>query len=323
MALQLASAALGLGPGDEVICPTLPFVASASAPRSTGASMRFCESIGADDLTIDPASIAAQLTDRTRAIVVVHYAGFPCAMDEIMAMADERGIPVIEDAAHAVFTRHQGKALGLQGRVGCYSFYSNKNATSGEGGALVTDDDELAGTLRLLRSHGMTTPTLDRHRGLATSYDVVRPGFNARMDEMRAALLRAQLAKLPGFLARRRRLFELYCAAFEDTQVTVPFSGGRFRQGLAETGVHIMSVILPTGTDRAAVMAALKEAGVQTSIHYPPIHRFTAYRDDGWKLPRTEALANRQLTLPLYPLMADDDVEVVAKELLAILEQRS
>lgn len=322
MALQLSAVALGLGPGDEVLCPTLTFVASASAPRSVGASIRFCESVGSDDLNVDPASIAAQMTDKTRAIVVVHYGGFACAMEEIVSMADERGIPVIEDAAHAVFTRHRGKALGLHGRVGCYSFYSNKNATSGEGGALVTDDDALAEKLRLLRSHGMTTPTLDRHRGLAYSYDVVQPGFNARMDEIRAALLRVQLAKLPGFLERRRKLFELYCAAFEDSPVEVPFSRGRFREELPETGVHIMSVLLPTGTDRTGVMAALKEARIQTSIHYPPIHRFQAYRDQGSSLPRTEALADRQLTLPLYPGMADDDIEVVVKELLASLGHR-
>jgi dTDP-4-amino-4,6-dideoxygalactose transaminase len=322
LALQLSAVALGVGPGDEVLCPTFTFVASASAPRSTGATIRFCESVGSGDLNIDPESIAEQITKNTKAIVVVHYGGFACSMDEIVTMANEHGIPVIEDAAHAVFTHHNGKALGLHGKVGCYSFYSNKNATSGEGGALVTDDDDLAERLRLLRSHGMTTPTLDRHRGRANSYDVVMPGFNARMDEIRAALLRVQIAKLPGFLEQRRKLFESYCVALEDSPVEVPFSRGRFRTELPETGVHIMSVLLPAGTDRTVVMGALKEARIQTSIHYPPIHRFQAYRAQGWSLPRTEALADRQLTLPLYPGMAEDDVEVVVKELLASHEHR-
>ena len=138
-------------------------------------------------------------------------------MDEILALADEHGIPVIEDAAHAVFGRHRGRTLGLHGKVGCYSFYSNKNITCGEGGALVTDDDELGQKLRLLRSHGMTTPTLDRHRGIATSYDVVMPGYNMRLDEIRAALLRVQLQKLPGYLKRRRELFRLYADALAGT----------------------------------------------------------------------------------------------------------
>ncbi|MGQ0849020.1 MAG: DegT/DnrJ/EryC1/StrS family aminotransferase [Actinomycetota bacterium] len=320
MALQLASVALGLGPGDEVLCPTLTFVASASAPRAVGATIRFCESVGPDDLNVDPDSIEAQITDRTRAIVAVHYGGFAADLDAITSIADHHGIAVIEDAAHAVFTTHQGRTLGLHGRVGCYSFYSNKNITSGEGGALVTDDDDLADRLRLLRSHGMTTPTLNRHRGLATSYDVVMPGFNARMDEIRAALLRTQLGRLAGYLQQRRRLFELYRLALEDSPIDVPFSTGRYRRGLDETAIHIMSVLLPPGSNREAVMASLKVAGIQTSIHYPPIHLFGAYRGGGEKLPRTEALAARQLTLPLYPTMADDDVEVVAKELVASLE---
>jgi dTDP-4-amino-4,6-dideoxygalactose transaminase len=322
LALQLSAVALGLGPRDEVLCPTLTFVASASAPRSVGANVRFCESVGDHDLNIDPASIAEQITENTKAIVVVHYAGFACAMEEIGALAAERGIAIIEDAAHAVFTRHRGKALGLFGQVGCYSFYSNKNATSGEGGALVTDNDELAEKLRLLRSHGMTTPTLDRHKGRAYSYDVVMAGFNARMDEIRAALLRAQLVKLPGYLERRRNVFALYRDLLEDSPVEVPFSRGRYRDDLHETAVHVMSVLLPRGSDREAVMAKLKETGIQSSIHYPPIHRFSAYRHSGSSLPRTEELADRQLTLPLYPRMADDDVEAVAKELLASLGHR-
>ena len=319
LALQLASVALGLGPGDEVLCPALTFVASASAPRSVGATIRFCESVGPEDLNIDPASIAEQMTENTKAIVVVHYGGFACAMDEILQLADERQIPVIEDAAHAVFTRHQGKMLGLFGKVGCYSFYSNKNATSGEGGALVTDDDDLAENLRLLRSHGMTSPTIDRHRGRAHTYDVLRAGYNARIDEIRAALLRVQLGKLPTFLEKRRELFGVYCDALADSPVEVPFSQGRFKVDRPETGIHIMSVLLPASTDRARVMDSLKEAGIQSSIHYPPIHRFQAYRDSGASLPRTEALADRQLTLPLYPGMTGDDVDSVAKELLASL----
>lgn len=166
-ALHLACAALGVGPGDEVLCPTLTFVASANAPRALGANVRLCESIGPDDLGVDPASVAAQLGPKTKAIVAVHYAGFACRMQELLALADDQGIPVIEDCAHALFTTHRGKVLGLHGKVGCFSFFSNKNATCGEGGALITDDADLAERLRLLRSHGMTTPTLERHRGRA------------------------------------------------------------------------------------------------------------------------------------------------------------
>jgi dTDP-4-amino-4,6-dideoxygalactose transaminase len=315
-ALELACAALGVGPGDEVLCPTLTFVASASAARTLGAAVSFCESVGPDDLTVDPESIRALLSPRTRAIVVVHYAGFACRMKDILELAEARGVPVIEDCAHALVTTHAGKALGRHGRVGCFSFFSNKNATCGEGGMLTTDDAALAERLRLLRSHGMTTPTLERHRGRAYSYDVLRPGFNCRLDEIRAALLRVQLHRLPGFLARRRRLFQEYARRLHGTPVTLPFTGDERRRDYETTAFHILPVLLPTGTDRTAVMARMKEAGIQTSIHYPPVHTFSAYRDQGQRLPRTEALAARQLTLPFYPALEDAQVEAVVTSLL-------
>lgn len=319
-ALQLACAALELGVGDEVLCPTLTFVASANAPRGLGASVRLIDAEGPDDLTIDVEAMRRAVSDRTKAIVVVHFAGFPCRMDAIMEIANARGIPVIEDCAHALFTRYQGKTLGLHGKVGCFSFYSNKNATSGEGGALITDDAELAARLKLLRSHGMTVPTLDRHKGIATSYDVVMPGFNCRLDEIRAALMRVQLKRLPGFLARRRELFSLYANLLKDTPITVPFANSRFAPNLEDTAVHIMPVLLPKGVDRAMVMARLKETGIQTSIHYPPVHLFTAYRDSHEGLDKTRELGERELTLPLFPTMSNEDVATVVQELLKSVE---
>jgi dTDP-4-amino-4,6-dideoxygalactose transaminase len=318
-ALHLACAALGVGPGDEVLCPTLTFVASANAPRALGARVRFCESAGPDDLTLDPASVAAQLGPWTKAVVAVHYAGFACRMEDVLPLAGARGVPVIEDCAHALFTTYRGRALGLHGRVGCFSFFSNKNATCGEGGALLTDDADLADRLRLLRSHGMTTPTLERHRGRAYSYDVLAPGFNYRLDEIRAALLRVQLRRLPAFLRRRRHLFRLYAERLHGTPVGLPFTAARRRDEYEDTAVHILPALLPPGTDRTAVMGHLKEAGIQTSIHYPPVHAFAAYRGDGQKLPRTEALAARELTLPFYPGMSDEDVETVVTALLRSL----
>jgi dTDP-4-amino-4,6-dideoxygalactose transaminase len=318
-ALHMSCAALGIGPGDEVLCPTLTFVASANAPRALGARVQFCESIGGDDLTIDPASVAAQISPNTKAIIAVHYAGFACRMEELLAIADRHGIPVIEDCAHALFTTCRGKPLGLHGRVGCFSFFSNKNATCGEGGALLTDDAGLAEQLRLLRSHGMTTPTLERHRGRASSYDVVAPGFNYRLDEIRAALLRVQLGRLPDFLHRRRRVFAQYLRRLRGTPVEIPFTSPRHRDEYETTAIHIFPVLLPPGADRAAVMARLKEAGIQTSIHYPPAHTFTAYAGDEQRLPRTEALAARELTLPFYPAMREEDVALVVESLLAAL----
>jgi dTDP-4-amino-4,6-dideoxygalactose transaminase len=318
-ALQLACAALGVGPGDEVICPTLTFVASANAPVTLGARIRLCESIGPDDFTVDPISVRSQINSRTKAIILVHYGGFACRMQELIELANDRQIRVIEDCAHALVTTWQGKPLGLHGRVGCFSFFSNKNITCGEGGALLTDDGALAERLRLLRSHGMTSPTLERHSGRAYSYDVVFPGYNFRLDEIRAALLRAQLRRLPAFLEARRDLFLRYLENLQDTPVHVPFSGPAHQAEYANTGIHIFSVLLPAETDRERVMAELKEAGIQTSIHYPTVHSFAAYREAAHDLPRTDALAKRQLTLPFYPGMTDGDVDLVTRTLLKAL----
>jgi len=316
-ALQLAAAALGLGPGDEVLCPSLTFVASASAPRQTGARIRFCDICGPDDLTLDPDALAQAITPATKAIVAVHYAGFPCQMEAICALAAEHSFAVIEDCAHAVFSQYRGKMLGLHGNAGCFSFYSNKNITCGEGGAIITNDSALAERIRLMRSHGMTVPTLDRHKGHAFTYDVTMPGFNFRLDELRAALLRAQLKRLPGFLDQRRLVFEWYTKRLAGSPVHMPFLGPRFKECFSTTAVHILPVLLPEGTDRAAVMAQLKAKGIQTSIHYPPVHLFSAFRDPAVSLERTEALAARELTLPLFPAMAESDVEYVTSGLLS------
>lgn len=316
-ALHLACMALQLTAGDEVLCPTLTFVACANAPRACGASVRFCESCSEDDLTVDPVSLDEKAGHRTRAVVAVHYAGFPCRMEEIGALAAKRKWRVIEDCAHALFSTYRGKTLGRWGDVGCFSFYTNKNATCGEGGALITDDDELASRLRLLRSHGMSVPTLDRHRGRAFSYEVARPGLNYRMDEIHAALLRVQLQKLPARLARRRELFSLYEDLLGNSPVHLAFAGGERKDfALSDIGVHITAALLPTGCDRNAVIEKMKTTGIQTSLHYPLIHLFEAYREPRQDLPRTEALASRLLTLPLFPAMSDAEVQLVVESLL-------
>jgi dTDP-4-amino-4,6-dideoxygalactose transaminase len=162
----------------------------------------------------------------------------------------------------------------------------------------------------------MTASTNDRHHGRALSYDVVCAGFNYRLDEIRAALLRAQLRKLPEFLCRRRELFTRYAERLHDTPVHLPFADTRIEEELEQTAVHILPVLLPPGVDRQDVMVRLRERGIQTSIHYPPVHSFSAYRDQGCQLPRTEELAGRELTLPLYPEMTPSDVDIVVEALL-------
>ena len=216
-ALHLACLALGIGPGDEVIVPSLTFVATANAVLYTGAEVRFADILGPHDLTIDPAEIERLLTPHTKAVIVMHYGGYPCHMDDVMAIADHHGLSVIEDAAHAPGASLDGKMLGAIGDVGCFSFFSNKNLSTGEGGMLVTDRKDIADKVRLQRSHGMTTLTYDRHKGHAHSYDVLDLGYNYRIDEIRSALGLAQLKKLAVNNARRLAFTHQYREALEGT----------------------------------------------------------------------------------------------------------
>jgi dTDP-4-amino-4,6-dideoxygalactose transaminase len=316
-ALHLACLALGVGRGDEVILPSLTFVATANAVRYTGATPVFADIESLDWLNVSPASIEARITARTRAILVVHYAGYPCDMPAIREIARRHELAVIEDSAHAIGAQLDGRGLGTWGEVGCYSFFSNKNMTTGEGGMLATDDDRLAERLRLLRSHGMTSLSWDRHRGHASGYDVEELGYNYRIDEMRAALGRVQLKKLPANNERRKQLTALYRELLAECapELGVPFEEGRGAR--ASSCYHILPVLLPSGADRSGFMEALKARGVQTSIHYPPVHRFRIYRrEDASRmndLPLTEEVARREVTLPLYPAMSEEQVAWVAQ----------
>ncbi len=316
-ALHLACLALGIGPGDEVIVPSLTFVATANAVRYVGATPVFADIISSGDLNISPAAINLLITARTRAIIIMHYAGYPCDMPAILSIAEKHGLFVIEDAAHAVGSELNGRKLGVWGDIGCFSFFSNKNMTTGEGGMLTTDNDDLAQKLSRLRSHGMTSLTWDRHKGHAWSYDVIDLGYNYRIDEIRAALGLAQLVKVEKNNECRRHLSQLYRSALQEleSQVAIPF-----QNHAGKTSAHIMPILLPKGTNREQFMGSMKEHGIQTSFHYPPVHTFTAYNSDTkWNLPVTEEVASREVTLPLFPTMAAEDVDTVVSAVCASL----
>ena len=321
-ALHLACLAAGLGPGDEAIVPSLTFVATANAIRYTGATPVFAEIENLTDLNISPASIEEKINARTKAIMVVHYAGYACDMAAIRTLAKKYHLKVIEDAAHAVGSVLDGKKLGCWSDIGCFSFFSNKNMTTGEGGMLVTDDDEIAAKLRLMRSHGMTTLTWDRHQGHAQGYDVVALGYNYRIDEVRSAMGIVQLSKLERNNERRRELTRVYWSAFHERipEIITPFTNHR---GLS--AAHILPVLLPVGTVRNLVMERLKNQGIQSSCHYPPIHLFSIYRtptgDKPASLPTTEEVAVREITLPLYPSMTPENAITVVNALQAALNE--
>lgn len=313
-ALHLALLACGCAPDDEVILPSLNFVAAANAIAHTGARPVFCDVSGAHDLNLDVDDLEAAVTPRTKAVLALHYGGHPCAMNRVQEIASEHGLKVIEDAAHAPGATLGGRACGTFGDAGCFSFFSNKNLPLGEGGAIVTDDPELFEAMRLLRSHGMTTLTWDRHRGHAHAYDVVAAGFNFRLDEVRAAVGLVQLGRLREGNRARAAIVDRYRSTLaQRSDFVFPFEGADD----AESAHHLAVVVLPPGTARDEVRESLRERGVQTSVHYPPIHHFSRYSADSTRaLPRTDELASRIMTLPLFPHMADRQVDAVVDALL-------
>ncbi len=319
-ALHLACVAAGIGPGDEVILPSLTFVATANAVRYTGAVPVFADIESEETLNISPESIEVNITERTRAIIVVHYGGYACDLPAIMDIAKVHGLVVIEDAAHAIGSSLEKRMLGTWGQTGCFSFFSNKNMTTGEGGMIVTNENDLAERLRRLRSHGMTSVTWDRHQGHAFSYDVVDLGYNYRLDEIRSALGRVQLSKLDANNSRRRELTSLYNEMLKELVpvVEIPFKGH-----VGVSACHLMPVLLPGEIDRVQFMGKMKERGIQTSIHYPPIHHFAEYKERAFSpgpLRLTEEVASREVSLPLYPMLKDEDVAVIIQALCDTLK---
>jgi dTDP-4-amino-4,6-dideoxygalactose transaminase len=305
-ALHLAAAALGIGPGDEVICPTLTFVATAAAMAQTGATVRLADSTSLDDFSIDPDEIERLVTSRTKAVVGVHYGGAPVDMDAIRAAAERHGLFVIEDAAHALGSELNDAPCGSLGDAGCFSFFPNKNMTTGEGGMTIFRDEQPAARARLLRSHGMTTLTWDRHRGHATGYDVVEIGFNYRLDELRSALGLAQLSRLDELNAARSRLAWRYRENLAGSPFSVPSLGGR-----GTSAYHLLVALAPSPEERDRARERLRAQRIQTSVHYPPIHRFSRYRIDGERLPIAEEIADRVVTLPLHPRLTQGQVDEV------------
>jgi dTDP-4-amino-4,6-dideoxygalactose transaminase len=320
-ALHLAFLALGIGPGDEVIVPSLTFVASANAVLYTGAKVSFADVISDGELTISPEDIEKKITTRTKAILVMHYAGYPCRMTDILDIANRHGLAIVEDVAHAPGAKLDGRMMGTWGEIGCFSFFSNKNIATGEGGMLVTDRDDLAAKVKTLRSHGMTTLTWERHHGHAYSYDVTDLGYNYRIDEIRSALGLVQLKKLPRNNVSRQRITQAYWNGLKEPGFLGV--GTPFEDVAGESAYHIFPILLPAENDRKSFMDALRNAGVQTSIHYPPIHKFSYYQScyPGVSLPVTESVASREVTLPLYPSMSSEDVAYVLQSIRDGLSQ--
>jgi dTDP-4-amino-4,6-dideoxygalactose transaminase len=305
--------ALKFGPGDEIIQPALNFVATANMTIAVGATPVFADIVDLHEPTIDPGHVESLITPCTKAVVVMHYGGNLCRMAELVKLCHKNGLALIEDACHAVGAMYHDKCMnapngmmaGSIGDVSAFSFFANKNIATGEGGMVITNRDDLAERMRLLRSHGMSSLTWDRHRGHASSYDVIVNGYNYRFDEIHAGLGRAQLAKLTRNNERRRRLLGLY------REYLKALSGWDmpFAETVADSAAHLMVALAPSTDKRKEAVQHLRDAGIQTSLHYPCIpdlRAFAARQTNA--VGRSREFSARAITLPLFPTMTDAEV---------------
>jgi dTDP-4-amino-4,6-dideoxygalactose transaminase len=319
-ALHLALACLDMKQGDEVILPSLTFVATANAVLYVGGKPIFADIASTDDLNISPEEIERRVSRKTKAIVVMHYGGYPCDMESILAIAKQHRLHVIEDAAHAPGSNYHGEKCGTLGTLGCFSFFANKNLVTGEGGMVFTRNRAFAERVRTMRSHGMKALSWDKYRGHLSAYDIAELGYNYRTTEIQSALGFVQLKKLDRNNEKRRKLVKDYRKELQGTDgISIPFS--RYGTG---PSYHLFPVLISPSIPRDKVIDDLRGHGIQTSVHYPPIHLFSLYRRQfGHKegmLPKTEEVSEREVTLPLHPGMDEDNVRWIAKKLRGVVQ---
>ena len=310
-ALHVCCMVCGIGQEDEVICPSLTFAASCNCIRYVGATPVFADIVGPDHINIDPKDIERKITSKTKGIIVVHMAGFPCQMEEIMAIAKKHSLKVIEDACHAPLSEYKSVKLGTIGDCAAYSFFSNKNISTGEGGMFITNNEEMAAKARLIRSHGMSTMSYQRASGHATEYDITCLGYNFRMDDIRAAIAIEQLKKLPRDLEARADVRKRYLENLSKIdKVVVPFA-----ECEEFTSNYIFPIVIKNSTkdQRNALREYIHSQGIQTSVHYPAAHHFTTYKELGAILPQTDYVTDNELTLPMFATLTMEQVDFICE----------
>jgi dTDP-4-amino-4,6-dideoxygalactose transaminase len=312
-ALHIACLAAGLGPGDTAIVPSLAFAATVNAVAVTGAAPRFAEIAALDRPWLSTAAVEAAIEPSTRAIVAMSYGGHPGEIAELAELAERRGLALIEDAAHASGSWLEGRHVGGFGLAGALSFSASKNLGIGEGGMLLTDDEEVARRARSLRWHGISASTWERRRAAAAEYTVEDVGLNYRIDDPRAALANARLRRLDEDNRQRAEIDAAYRAAFNGADGIAPVAP--FPPG--ERASHcIFAVVLDEEIDRVAFRERLSTRGVESSIHFPPLHDSPAYDAPPSRLPLSEAFAARAVSLPIFPHMEDWQRELTIEAVL-------
>jgi dTDP-4-amino-4,6-dideoxygalactose transaminase len=317
VALHLAMILCDVKEGDEVICPSLTFVATVNAIRYVNANPVFADIKSYEDLTIDPLDIEKKITAKTKAIVVMHYGGFACNMDVIMSISKKYNLKVVEDACHGPLSEYHEKKLGTLGDVGCFSFFSNKNISTGEGGMLVTNNPAYDEKAKLIRSHGMTSLSYERSKGHSTSYDVVDLGYNYRMDDIRASIGMVQLEKLNGDLNKRAEVRKIYIQELDrNDNIIIPFKDYK-----EFSSNYIFPIVLKNSTSekRDEIRNKLAEFGIQTSVHYPAVHNFSIYKNFKKNLPVTNYVTDNLITLPMYSNLNKNDINFITQTINNII----
>jgi dTDP-4-amino-4,6-dideoxygalactose transaminase len=298
--LHLAALAAGLGPGDEAVVPSITFVASANAVAYTGARPAFADVAAVDRPWLSAETAERAMTDRTKAIVAVSYGGHPGEIEDLRRLAEDRGVALLEDAAHGSGSWLGDRHLGTFGLAGAISFSAGKNLGIGEGGVLLTDDDDVAEHARLRRWHGVTRSLWERHRGGTESYGVSELGFNYRIDDPRAAIGRSRLSRLDDDNRRRGEVASVYRRELGELKgvslLAAPPEAARVSNSM-------FAIVVDEGVDRDAFRGALAERGIQTSVHFSPVHRFELYADSGAELPVADEFAARTVSLPMFAEM--------------------
>lgn len=313
-ALHLALLVEGVGPGDEVVVPGITFPSAVNVVMQVGATPVACD-VDPETLNLSVEDLARRVGPRTRAIQALHYGGQPCDLDEIRELASHHGAALVEDAAHAMGASYRGRRIGADAHHACFSFYAIKNLTTGEGGCLALRDTEQAKRARVLSLHGMSRDAWKRYgRSGSWRYDIEAPGYKYNMTDLQAALGLHQLERIDAMNARRRAISSYYAESFADN----PAIRGLARRTDRESSDHLHVVrVDPEASSlrRDELVEALRDEGIGTTVHFIPLHRFTAYRGlfRAEDLPSCEAVADELLSLPLFPSMTDSEAERVVE----------
>lgn len=318
-ALKLALRCINIKKGDEVILPSLTFVSCANVILQLGGKPVFADIISPENWTICANDISKKITKKTKVIMLVHYAGFSCEIDKIKKKLKNKKIKIIEDCSHAIFNKYdKNNYLGSFGDYACFSFYSNKNITTGEGGMLLVKEKKKFEYAKKMRTHGISNNAYSRLIKKKFSYDVIGDGYNFRFDEIRSAIGLEQLKKIDKLNSKRLKLYNTYIREIEKRKLNIfiPFKKEK------TSSIHIFPILIPRYILRSSVVNYLTKKKIQTSLHYPPIHKFSFLNQKKLRLKQFDSISKSMLSLPFYPSMKKNQLTYVVKELANAINKK-